>query len=793
MNGEDDDEFPTRLGVGPDTSLADLGTDDLIAALSALPEPPLGGASGRLTATGSRYEEVDELGRGAMGVVMLARDRDLDRPVAIKSLLPALTHDDTLRDRFLHEAHVAGQLQHPGIVPIYELGRDDDGAPFFVMRRLEGESLLQILKALSRGDEAAAERWTVRRLVAAFVRLCEAVEFTHNAGFVHRDLKPSNVILGQFGEVTLVDWGLADEAGLRMVCDPAADPGLPGTPGYIAPERLGTEVFNPYAADVWSLGVVLFELLTLKKPHPGKDADTLLQQARLFDAEPPSSWAPERGIAPELDEICLDALSRDPKERPSAGDLGHDLEEFLEGDLRRERERREADDLLETAAAQTERWRTCCRRVVALDAQAHALRASLRPWSPLEDKRLAWNIEDNLAALQQERDDVFGRASRAALAAVERLRDDPTGRTALAELWWERMVEAEGRGDAATAELSRGQVQAWGDERFVARLGAGSTLHLTSTPPGAEVWTLPMEEVDRLRLPRPGRRLGTTPLDAEIPAGSQLLSVELGGRVPLRVPLFARREAREELALTLPEIGTVPEGLVPVPEGPFLFGGGDGLQRTRLELSGFLIGSFPVTFGAWARFVAARDGDDGLVPRLASGVALMAADGNPAIDALFPGVPADARPRGGATRRLPIVGVTVEQAEAYCAWRSEALGLAVRLPTEAEWEKAGRGADGRRFPWGDTLDLSFANWRGGRPGPAKLLPIGSIGMDESIFGVRDLAGGVAEWCAGGDPGFAPVRGSGWDARPRDGFGDREVRALDATSWAIGFRVAADLS
>ena len=181
------------------------------------------------TGSGARFRILRFHGRGGLGEVFIARDEELGRDVALKEIRPDRDGDD-LRARFVLEAEVTGGLEHPGIVPVYSLGVDDDGRPFYAMRFLGDDSLSQVIKAYHerhpRPDPMAVE---FRRLLGRFVAICEAIAYAHSRGVLHRDLKPHNVMLGDYGETLIIDWGLARSTG-------QGDPG--GVP-LVPPSRAG--------------------------------------------------------------------------------------------------------------------------------------------------------------------------------------------------------------------------------------------------------------------------------------------------------------------------------------------------------------------------------------------------------------------------------------------------------------------------------------------------------------------------------------------------------------------------
>jgi len=319
-----------------------------------------------------RYAAGQLLGQGGMGEVRAARDIRLGREVAVKVL-----HSDSEgssghgRQRFLREARIQGQLEHPTIVPVYDLDLLPEGEARLYMKRVRGVTLERVLAALARGDEQFKKRFTRRRLLTAFVSVCRGIDYAHARGVVHRDIKPSNIMLGEFGEVHVLDWGIAgirhapetehsapspiskavssrDPEAFEMAktvdarpvdtdedTGQTADGTLLGTPGYMAPEQARGDVAQIDArSDVFALGAVLFEILTLEPLIAGR---TVMQkiQATLSMTEPrlPSEVAPAAGIAPELDAICARCCALDAEARqPSAGAVAEAVDRYLDGD-----------------------------------------------------------------------------------------------------------------------------------------------------------------------------------------------------------------------------------------------------------------------------------------------------------------------------------------------------------------------------------------------------------------------------------------------------------------------------
>jgi serine/threonine-protein kinase len=352
--------FPTYAALTQTQGWSRAAVGPIVAELAptqqmAIPEP-------------LRYAQGELLGRGGMGTVMLARDERIGREVAIKELHAERELSSEDRARFLREARVQGQLEHPSIVPVYDIDQRPDGTTFFTMRRVLGRTLEAIVDDLRRGDPTAQTRYTQRELLTAFATVCLAIDYAHSRGVVHRDLKPANIMLGDFGEVYVLDWGLAllrDETIKRSIEEPATRLSMTGellgTPLYMAPEQMSDPQVGT-AADVFALGAILFEILTLERL---RDATTLYLPA---DARP-SVRAPSRDVAPELEAICVRATETEPGDRyPSARAVHEALASYLEGDRDMQRRR-------ELAAAHAAAAREALMRAEQDDAQSEQQRA----------------------------------------------------------------------------------------------------------------------------------------------------------------------------------------------------------------------------------------------------------------------------------------------------------------------------------------------------------------------------------------------------------------------------------
>jgi serine/threonine-protein kinase len=326
-------------------SLASVADADVQQSLAALPDrsqPVLGATTAYEPQGRGRYSLTQLHAQGGIGQVWLARDSDLGRDVALKELRAERNDHPTAQARFLEEARITGQLEHPGIVPVYELVHGEDGKPFYTMRMVRGRTLAMAIKDYhARRQAGQAGPLELRTLLGQFVAVCQAVAYAHSRKVLHRDLKPANVVLGDYGEVVVLDWGLARLLGtsheeatslLPVSVEASREETMQGqvlgTPAYMSPEQAQgrLDLLGP-ASDVYSLGAILYELLTAVPPFSGGDTPELLQ--RVVHEEPvrPRQLVPS--VPSALEAVCLKALAKKPGERyASAAELAQEVERW---------------------------------------------------------------------------------------------------------------------------------------------------------------------------------------------------------------------------------------------------------------------------------------------------------------------------------------------------------------------------------------------------------------------------------------------------------------------------------
>lgn len=292
-----------------------------------------------------RYDQFHKFSEGGSATLEECLDKNLGRTVLMKRLHAHLQEQETERRRFLREARVTALIQHPGTVPVYEISRDNQGQIYFTMKKVEGENLREILLGIVARDPYYRENYPLKVLIETLIQVGQAVAFAHSRGVIHRDLKPANVLVGGFGEVMVLDWGLAkvmdaDDTEIGAESLPEKDHvsleltrsgNRCGTPLYMSPEQAsGNTDSVDQRSDVYSLGSILYEVLTHENLVWGITKEDVLEKITTQDAISPRKRAPHRKIPPELDAICLRAIQRLPENRyRSLVEMVDDLRAYL--------------------------------------------------------------------------------------------------------------------------------------------------------------------------------------------------------------------------------------------------------------------------------------------------------------------------------------------------------------------------------------------------------------------------------------------------------------------------------
>ncbi len=766
-----------------------------------------------------RYHVVGELGRGGMGLVVRADDPESGRTIALKRLQDAAGARPIDVRRFLREARITAGLEHPAIIPVYELGTLADGQPYYTMRIVTHRSLADVLSApLPRVD------WPLARLCSVFIQVCRALAYAHARTVIHRDVKPENILLGEYGEVYLADWGIAKvlaeashanersgaevaQPGSELDGEPsrsrtlmAADidgeqtpPGaVLGTPGYIPPEQIRgqSEQLGP-RTDVFALGAILYEMLTATRPFERDNGGATILATLEDSPLPPRQCVPSCPIV--LEELCLRLLAKNADDRPSSAEVvAGEVEAYLEGVKERERRQREAVELAALARRHVERHDELRNERERLEALARDVLQHVKAWDPPPAKLEGWALQDAASRVAVEQARELAAALETFTSGLSHDPECADARSGLADLYASRAERAELDRDDAARAYNEALVRRYDDGRLARKLDADSTVSLQTEPAGALVVAYRFVEVDRVLQPRDERVLGATPLrEVRLTPGSYVCVLRRDGQPDVRYPLVCRRGEHHDVTVRLRGRDEIGEQFVYVPGGLGIVGGDphafESMQRRETNVADFAIARDPVTFDEYLQFI---DDIARVDPRLAERrlprtetegdepYAERGADGRwrPRYGAIIEG---DGRAfcPPAEVGRVGVMGVDWFDAVAYCRWRSERDGVPYRLPTEIEWEKAARGVDGRYFPWGDRFDASFCKMRDSRPGFPQAEPVGVFSTDRSLYGVRDLAGGMRCWAADIDSELDATTAA---AEPEPGVGARR----DATGMRI---------
>ncbi|MEY5013987.1 MAG: hypothetical protein RIS92_345 [Verrucomicrobiota bacterium] len=344
----------------------------------SLSDPTLGLEAAKSELSGERYRVIGTVGQGGMGIVLKSLDQRVRRNVAVKMLKGGAAYSGENLMRFIAEGQLTGELEHPNIVPVYDLGLDGDGQAYYAMKFVDGVTLHSVFDGLRAGDEAMRVRFTLAELLTIYQKVCDAVAYAHSRGVIHRDLKPGNVMIGEFGEVMLMDWGLAKRTAEPVPADKAPtltgeevaeavgagvrtpkagggemksfetlDGYVVGTPPYLSPEQASGAVDKIGGwSDIYVLGIILFEILTLRQPFSGDCVEDVLLaiQTGRFMSPLEFNRREMRVDGPELDHcpggrvpeglaaVVVKAMSADFEDRyRSVGELQQEVKDYQNG------------------------------------------------------------------------------------------------------------------------------------------------------------------------------------------------------------------------------------------------------------------------------------------------------------------------------------------------------------------------------------------------------------------------------------------------------------------------------
>ncbi len=689
-----------------------------------------------------KYEVAGVVGRGGMAVIFNAKDTDLRRQVAMKVIEEKSKSSQEFIERFVEEAQVQGQLEHPNICPVHELGRDSQGRVYFTMKMVKGLSLAGLVRK-DKQKTGPLSHHRLTEVLNIFLKICDGMAFAHSKGVIHRDLKPDNIMVGDFGEVYVMDWGLAKVIGQPddrkeelVVTDRGETDGVMktmtgtvlGTPSYMPPEQAKGHVDQmDERSDIYSLGAVLYELLTLETPFTGTTPWDILRKVSTLDPLPPSDRAPYRTIPSELNTIVMKCMEKRQRKRyRNVKELKQEIELFLAG--------RPISAIEYNLWQIFQKWMgrnkvlaiASVAVVIVLVLSSIYISAALREAkgqkklaekqkAAAEEQRSVAEEQRNMAEKQKAMaEEVRGALGRNKSVVIESLNNeasrrmgkmkyttpagesafsayqavlmiDPGNQTAkegLQEIYrecWKRGGEAQARGDFMKAQ-----------EYF--RQG----LEVNPGDKSAQTMLAELKKWEFLES------------EARVPHLNQLYTKDLGNGVKLEL-------------LCIPP-GEFMMGSKETPERVASIGVGNtelykpGLPRHRVRLTkGFWMGKYEVTQAQW-QAVMGR---------------------NPSY---FKG------------SNNPVEQVSWDDCQDFLKKLSQKTGERFRLPTEAEWEYACRAGTNTAFHYGDSLSSTQANFDGNVPyggavkGPYLEMTTSVGSYRPNAWGLYDMHGNVYELC-----------------------------------------------
>jgi serine/threonine protein kinase/formylglycine-generating enzyme required for sulfatase activity len=719
---------------------------------------------------GAKFEHIRELARGGVGCIDIVKDRELMRTLVTKTLIDGTQATEYILKKFVEEAQITAQLEHPNIVPVHEFGRYENGELFFTMKLVQGRTLKDILRTLRKNDPETQAEFGRTRLIGVFNNVCQAIAFAHSRNVIHRDIKPANIMVGEYGEVLLLDWGVAKVLGpehqesideLRSVVQTERSTSgdstmiglITGTPSYMPPEQAAGRIDRLDArSDVYALGALLYELLTLKPPFHKKTHRETLRAVITEPLIPPSERAPGQNIPTALEEICLKCLRKRPNERfSSVSDVIDGLMKYLAGAEDLDRRVRSSDARLEQGHEEIAKYHRIRAETMECRDRLLELEWNVPAYSSEEDKKTLWACQTEFAETEARMNQAFEAAVKMTVEAVGFNPNNDEACNELARLYWYVLRDAEHAGDGPAVERYRALVGAYDRGLFTEQLKGDGRINLRSQPSDALVTAAQYEEIDRQQFVGASHELGRTSLTAHtLSEGAWMLTLKAAGYREIKLPIHIGRAEVTDINCNFYTDEQIGQHFLQIPAGRFIAGGDPTCASARLRrienLDDYFIARYPVTCAEYLAFI--RDLDRAQPELAIKRVPRTRSDGGQLwdrVDGRFAWPEVD-RQGFHWVAHWPVFGISFDDAAAYAAWYTRRTSVAVRLPTELEWEKAARGTDGRWYPWGEHFDATFcrmARTEKGIPLPTR---VGSYRSDCSPYGVFDMAGLVREYC-----------------------------------------------
>lgn len=740
----------------------------------------------------SAYKDLHTIGVGGFGTVYAANEPGLKQKLALKLLRPRYRLRRDRVSAFIREARITAHIAHPNIVPVHRIGVFDDAGVYFSMKRVAGETLRAILKKLRENRPGYRTKFPLPRLLDIFIGACQGVCYAHQNGILHCDLKPENLMVGNFGEVLVMDWGMArclpgvDKEHSLDLPDNEPPKEIGGTPVFMAPEHLSLSSNEPTVrSDIYALGCVLYSILTCKT-SPFEGAETLEEIQKKVVQEkllPPRRCAPEFQTVPrELESICLKAMARNPEKR-------YGSVESLIDDLRHYRDGLPVDAYASSPVYKFSKFifrRPLIPATLFLSLliwcgfsfytlfndyiYANSLKINaantLRQGTQkiLQVKKSINQLNHgtvNLAQMQSLENAIASDSMDAetnfktTLDILSRIPQEyriPRNIDLIAARIFRSLAELHTQtgNDQKLHDSAKLLMARWKDIFVHARrndpklnmaffhaLSGMGTLQLYCNTPHLPRWHIedrngkPVKDFEPLTS---SYEENTYAVKLQLPLGIYFAVLKTPGGKEYKIPLRSSLTAVNRVDLTSP--GDIPENMVFIPGGEFFHTPEISNNFRRRSYEGaFLIKQTEVTIGEYLEFwKTLKD------PRLKQ---LYASYCFPSQESMKAEPVWDEKGkllRPGVSLKHPVTGISGYAAEAYCRYLSTKLKRRVTLPTRSQWSKASGGIEGWDYPWGNTYHGGKAVINASRAE----IP-GSYSGDRSVYGVQDLAGNVREF------------------------------------------------
>jgi eukaryotic-like serine/threonine-protein kinase len=709
-----------------------------------------------------RHKMGSELARGGVGRISRSRDRQLLRSQVLKTLNKGNKASERVMLNFIREAQITAQLEHPHIVPVHDLGLLPNGEVYFTMKRIRGYTLKELIRGLRKNNLVLKEKYPRVKLLEIFIKTCQAIAFAHNRGVLHRDLKPSNVMVGDFGEVLVLDWGVAkvfhsNEVKQAIRCpegDGVGRSSVVGTPSYMSPEQaIGDHKNINVYSDVYSLGAILYEILTYRPPFRGKDSKVLIQQAIDGNPIPPRTYRPTYHIPQALEEITMNCLAKEQSKRY------HNVEELIKAvvyylnrleDL--ERRFKLCHQRYIEASNFFKKYRSLLEKQQVVIAEQIELQWSSIGKNDSKDRRPLWLKSIELQELKIQIQEYYHKTEGTLRDALSHYADHYEAKSQLAYLYSIQLEMAEEEQNSVSIDHYQDLLEKYDQGKFKSLLHNRGKIQIITHPLECTIHASKGVEMDLDLKFLKEQPWGKAPLSqAKILSGHWLIRITAEGYQDAIYPILVKRNHIVDIQCTLFKPEELSKNFTYIPKGKVKIG--DESQEyqkqkvTEVNVDSFAMSKTLITCGDYLNFLnhlhtINPDKAKQKVPRLPHlNIKLWKQDkeGNYALPEASKEMP--------WSKDWPIFAISYRDAQSFCRWFSIRLGFQVRLPTVHEWEKAARGLDTRIYPWGNYFDESFCHTAIGRLGSQMYpLAIKQVAKDCSPYGIYDMAGLVSEFC-----------------------------------------------